>query len=313
MDVPDGFGGAGRCLGADLKLPPLPPDMTRYNAVSFQARGGADTSLVEISLVQSDGNAFGINVPLSPSWSEYTVPLADLRPMWSTQTNAPDLRLLDHLTFVFGTWLFGDLAALPHRVDIQQVSLLQRPAAWPVEVAAAGSPIVLMDGARCRRGTEGRWAVMSTVAGMDPGRRGLRIAVDSFPGTDCSSLRLAVPSSLARWHDEMTRARYLLIKARAGRPHTDRVEIVVIEADGSPWGVMDVPLTAEWQALKIPLDKLKYFAHWGIGPAGRGGPEDRLKPGNILAVNICFGAWLFPQTALEPHAIEIQEVSLVAD
>lgn len=313
LEAPQGFGPPPSCLGAEVKVAARPAAADRYNAVTFMVRGETDSSLVEISLVQDDGTGFGLNVPVNPGWSEYTVPLRDLKPMWGTQATALDLARLDHLTLIFGSWLYGDLSQRPHAVEVQQVKLIEQPAAWPLEVVAHDSPLVLMDGARCRRSTEGRWAVLSTVAGMDPGRRALRIAVDSFPGTDCTSLRLPVPTDLRQLRDEMARARYLLIKARAGRTVTNRVEIVVIEADGSPWGRMDLALTDQWQAFKIPLDELLYFRHWNIGPAGRGGPGDRIRPEDVLAVNICFGSWLFPETAMEPHAVEIQEVSLVGE
>jgi hypothetical protein len=44
---------------------------------------------------------------------------------------------------------------------------------------------------------------------------------------------------------------------------------------------------------------------------GCSGKDDRLRPENVAAVNICFGAWLFPQHASEQHIVEIEEIALV--
>jgi hypothetical protein len=102
----------------------------------------------------------------------------------------------------------------------------------------------------------------------------------------------------------------LVIKARAVTPVTTHIEVALIERDGTPWGT-NVPLKTEWQEIRLPLSTLRHFAHWGTSPQGRGSVDDRFRPENVAAVNICFGAWLFPQHASEQHIVEIEEIALV--
>ena len=108
----------------------------------------------------------------------------------------------------------------------------------------------------------------------------------------------------------MAQARELLITARAGEPDTDRMEVVLVERDTSPWGTMSVQLTQDWQQIRVPLSEFRAYGHWTTEAKDRGGPEDRLHPERILWVNFCFGSWLYPGSFAHPHAIEIQDVSL---
>jgi len=109
--------------------------------------------------------------------------------------------------------------------------------------------------------------------------------------------------------DELAQCDTLVVKARCVTPVTNRVEIVLIERDGTPWGTV-VDLTTNWREIRLPLSSLRHFAHWGTTPQGRGGKDDRLRPENIAAVNVCFGAWLFPSREKERHAIEIEEIAV---
>lgn len=310
----DGFGAPPSCASTEWKPAVVPADLSAYNAVRFVARGGPDTSAVEISLVQSDGNAFGYDVPLAPGWREQVVPLSQLRPMWQTATSTPDLALLDHLTLVFGAWLYPDLAEVQHTVDIQSVELVRQPELWEVMVAARDTPVVLAEPADRPLQTHGRPATIRPVPGMDSDRTAVRVAVNGFDAEpDATSFRIAVPEEASCWREEMARARAVVIKARAGTPQTTRLELVLLEADGSAWGTMDVPLTTQWQAIRIPLSDFWYFRHWNPPTRDRGGAGDHVRPQDIQAVNICFGAWLYGADAGKPHAIEVQDVSLVQD
>ena len=145
---------------------------------------------------------------------------------------------------------------------------------------------------------------------MDVGRRAMRVSVNGFePQPDCTSFRLSVPSETSCWREEMAEARFVVIKARSGQPATTRLEMVLLESDGSPWGTI-VPLREKWEAIRIPLRELKYFAHWRPNAEGRGGPGDCLHPERVTSVNICFGAWLYGADHAKPHAIDIQDVAL---
>ena len=305
----DGFGPPPSCVSIRFPTGPLPDDLSPYNAVRFVARGGVDTSAAEITLIQSDGNAFGYNLPLGPAWRDVTVPIARLIPMWSTRAPAPDPALVHEVSIIFGAWQLGDLADRPHAVEVQTVQLCRRPDVHAVDIAPADAPIVLIAPATRPVAVHGRRATRSIVGGMDPDREALRLAVAGFgPEPDATSFRLPLADSAAQWREHMAQATHLTIKARAGRPETTRLELVLIERDETPWGT-EIPLTQEWQAIRIPLGDLRFFSHWRR-VEGRGGEGDALRPDNIREVNICFGAWLYGEDAGKPHAIEVQEVSL---
>jgi hypothetical protein len=304
-----------------VKVRNLPRDPKQYDALTVIARGGPDTSAVEVSLVQKDGNAFGTNIPLWPTWGETSVPISQLRPMWKTRTQKPDLSQLDHVAIIFGAWLFDDVRERSHAVEIQSVQLTRKPELWTISVAAKDEPLALVEPALRRVKTHGHEAVVSRVRGMDPGKSALRVSVKGFGAQpppaglragDCTSFRLSISPETSCCREEMAEGRFIVVKARAGQPATNRLEMVLIESDGSPWGAV-VPLTEKWQTIKIPVGELRYFAHWRPAAAGRGGVGDHLHPANIEAVNICFGAWLYGEQAGNPHAIEIQEIVLAKE
>ena len=277
------------------------------------ARGGEISHVAEVSLVQDDRQGHGTNVPLGKNWGEFSVSLEALNPMWSSQQQHPDLPRLDHLTFMFGAWLYTDRADREHWIEIQSVSLIEKPQVQTVQVDAADAPIVLFSAALPRKTVSGRYAYYSTVQGMEFGSSAMRVSVDRFdPDTaDATSFAAPLVDIADRWRDELAGANYVLLKARAVEPYTDRLELVLLEADGSPWGNMAVPLTTEWRTVKLPITDFVFFKHWR-GPANRGFEGDHIRPENLAGINVCFGTWLYPGNADKPHAIEIEEISLSA-
>jgi hypothetical protein len=117
-----------------------------------------------------------------------------------------------------------------------------------------------------------------------------------------------VSEKLGPWRSRLAGCKAVHLRARAGEPGTSAIELVLLEADGSPWGC-NVPLTGAWQDIVIPWEKFSYFSHWKSSTV-RGGLDDRFQPGNLEAVNFCFGSWLFPERAAERHAVEIEGVWL---
>ena len=300
---------------ASLRLPVVcaPEELTGLSAVTVGARGAVDTGAVEISLVQRDGRAFGADIPLSTTWRETTVPLARLRPMWGTAGGEPDPTSISHVAIVFGTWLFPDRRERAHAVEIQAVCLRTYVDRRQVTIAGKDDPVLLAAPAGRPSRTNGHEAGQRLVAGMDPGCQGVRVSVDGFgEEPDCTSWQIAVTEGMGAWKEQVKRASHLVIKARSGHPRTTCVEVVLVETDGSPWGVARLPLTDTWQAVRVPLADLAFFEHWPH-PEGRGGPDDRLIPADIARVNVCFGAWLYGDERSEPHAFELQDVSLALE
>lgn len=150
----------------------------------------------------------------------------------------------------------------------------------------------------------------SLVPGMTAGRRAARLAVEKFgPPPSSISFRNELAEELEPWRDLLASRAILRVRARGLEPSTQSVEVVLLERDGSAWGA-NVPLTPEWRDARVPLASLRHFAHWGGSPPGRGGAADRLRPQEIAGVSVCFGAWLYPNHAAEPHTVDIESIAV---
>jgi hypothetical protein len=307
----DGFGPPPSSASMRLPAGPLPANLKGYDALRLLMRGGPNTSKVEITLVQSDGQAFGMDVRLDPIWSEVTVPLDKLQPRWGTTATALDLSKVQAISFITGAWILGDAAGSPHSVEVAAATLTYKPLTWEMEVVPANAPVVLVRPAESHFAPNGHPAQSRLVNGMDPGRTALQVQVEGFgPEPDCVSWRAQSLQFPQSDRATLAAARTLIFKVRATQPQTNKFELVLIEEDGSPWGVPSLPLTTQWQEIRVPLEGLKYFKQWGPSANNRGGPGDRFHPENVQAVSFCFGAWLYGDQRALPHGVEIQEVSL---
>jgi hypothetical protein len=277
--------------------------------VRVRARGGPETRAVEVGFVLTDGRAYGTVVPLAVTGTDWQVPVEGLIPLWGTEGGRPDFSQVREVSFVFGAWLFPDVAGDNHWVDMGDVVLGSRLEGIRVRVAATEEPVVLARGGTVQRVTGQEGAGVLTVPGLDSGTRAARISVDSFgPPPASVSCRMPVPLHVREWIDPGS-CTAVVLTARSGQAATDCVELVLLERDGAPWGVNRVPLSRDWARVRIPLSAFRFFDHWHH-PPGRGGPRDRLDVREIDAVNLCFGAWLFGDDADRPHAVEIQDVAL---
>jgi hypothetical protein len=180
---------------------------------------------------------------------------------------------------------------------------------WSVPVLARQGPIPLFDAERHTANPQfDRPWQKRLVQGMTAGRRAVQIAVEGFgPPPSSISFRLDVADELDAWRDLLEQRGTLRIRARGREPSTKALELVLVERDGSVWGT-NVPLTIEWRETRLPLTSLRHFAHWGGNPPDRGGAMDRLRPQEIAGVSVCFGAWLYPDHAAEPHTVEIEAI-----
>ena len=153
---------------------------------------------------------------------------------------------------------------------------------------------------------------MAVVRGQTPGRSALRVSTPGFqPAPSAIHFRQNVPPSVRQWKESLHNCGALRVIARATQPATKSLEIVVIEADGTPWGTV-VPLTGEWREIDIPLNELRFFSHWSH-PETRGGSGDYFHAEAVDAVNVCLGAWLYGLQASQPHGIELQTIALLPE
>lgn len=181
---------------------------------------------------------------------------------------------------------------------------------WAVPILKALSPVVLFDARRHQVRTHGSAKCSQQLVPGKDGGKAMQLSVQSFDVVpNAVSFRNELDDELDPRRDELKGMRVLRVRARALETVTKAVEVVVLERDGTSWGV-DVPLSTEWQDIRVPIEKLRCYKHWGTVPDGRGKEGDRLQPGNISGVSVCFGAWLYPQHVQEPHTIEIESISL---
>jgi len=182
---------------------------------------------------------------------------------------------------------------------------------WTTHVVATNAPVALFDAERHRVQPQGDTPNQTSLKpGMTPGRRALRIAVNRFgPPPSSTSFRTELSEDLDPWRELLAARTTLRLAVRALEPTTTAMEVVLLERDGTPWGT-NVPLTTQWQNVRVPLASLRHWAHWGGSPAGRGGPRDRVHPEELTGVNVCFGAWLYPNHAAEVHTIDVEAIAV---
>ena len=187
----------------------------------------------------------------------------------------------------------------------------KKVSAWRIPVLSSNAPVPLFQAGVHRAKPQAQAPHQSRlVQGMTPGRQALQVAVQKFgPAPDAISFRTELADELEPWRELLSRRDTLQVRARALEPTTTAVEVVVVERDGSSWGT-NVPLTTEWKEIRVPLISLRHFSHWAGSPPGRGRPGDHVRPGEITGISVCFGAWLYPDHAGEPHTLELESITV---
>ncbi|MCC7495210.1 MAG: cellulase family glycosylhydrolase [Fimbriimonadaceae bacterium] len=279
-------------------------------ALRLEARAAAPaTSRVELGLQQSDGRAYGYDWPLTSDWTTLTVPLTALRPLWGTASGSLDPSRLQTLSVIFGTWLFKQAADQPHGVELRKLELLPLPPAWQTLVEPLGPPVPLLRPAALAKQRLLREASWLTALPTADGGELLELSCAAFDQPpDSVGVSAPLDSSPAR-RAAMGQCSALRLRLRALTPAARAVEVVLTESDGCSWGT-EVPLTADWQTVTVPLAKLRYFRHWAT-IAGRGGADDAPRPAQFVQLRLTFGSWLNPAAAGQPWTWQIAAAELL--
>ncbi|MCU0874499.1 MAG: cellulase family glycosylhydrolase, partial [Pirellulaceae bacterium] len=132
-----GFAPAPSCLSFRQVAPEgLDHDRAALNvcrSVRIRARATApDTDRLEVVLCERDSAPWGTVIEVSDRWQDIVVPLDQLRffPHWAHPANrgGPQDRFhpenVESVNFCFGAWLFGDRAAQPHGIEVEEVALV---------------------------------------------------------------------------------------------------------------------------------------------------------------------------------------------
>ncbi len=196
---------------------------------------------------------------------------------------------------------------------------------WRVTVVEPGAPVLLFDGAmdlehmlhphpweyvRFRTGV---------VPGGEPGRLAVRAVVEDFtPVPHHFALRTFLPVTRRGRLADGAEGSVLRIRARSAGRSVERMELALVEQDGSAWGAV-LELSDAWREITVPLADLApaplallprpypQFLPYLLQPvAGRTAPD----PARLDGLQFSVGAHLFEDGDPGPHGFEIERVVL---
>jgi hypothetical protein len=197
---------------------------------------------------------------------------------------------------------------------------------WQAQVVAAGTPLLLFDG---RRDLEHvlyphPWEYVrfqiDIVSGSEPDRLALSAVVQDFtPSPHHFALRTFLPEGQRTRLGEAASDGVLRIRARAAERASDRMEVALVERDGTAWATV-VELKDAWQEFAIPVSELRptplallprpfpqFLPYLWESTSTREGPQLAELDGLQFSV----GADLFQGDELEgAHGFEIERVVL---
>ena len=158
------------------------------------------------------------------------------------------------------------------------------------------------------------------VAGSEPERLALSAVVEDFtPSPHHFALRTFLPEGQRTRLGEAASGGVLRIRARAAGRTADRMEVALVERDGTAWGA-DIELSDTWQETVVPLSALRrtplallprpyphFLPEFLETTAMREGP----RIGELDGLQFSAGAGLFQGADLEGrHGFQIERVVL---
>jgi hypothetical protein len=310
----DGVGEGTSAAGYTLPFRrPDAPLALRQAGLRAVARGGTGGAKIEIGFRMKNGQGLGCNLSVGSGWSETVVPVSEMIPLWGLRSaEAFRWEEVASVSVLTGAWLLKRDGVDRQTADVEALEWVRLEKAFPLSAADSARPWGLFDlGAGLRAPVWSaplrRWRVTD-----DRGRPAIHLGADTFAGdNDCVSLRVGCEGkTFARlWQTDGEHA-VLHVRARATGPRTTAFELAFNEAGGVAWGTV-VALAGDWQTYQIPVARLKLFTQWDKSMSKRAGPHLRMS--RLESVNICFGKWLFPEAAAEPHAVEIAAIGITAE
>jgi hypothetical protein len=292
-------------------LAAMPKAASQANAIRITLRGAPQSNRLQLLLIQDDGQAFATNLSVASSWSTQNVLIDAFHPHESASIDKIDLARVARIGLIAGKWLYRDLADQPHHFEIKDCSLSYAlPHLSMIVQDKPLQPIICEFSSSVPRA--GGVGVSQRSFGRDPDSAAAILASSGFPIAGSSTFLLATLPPCAQ---EILQKRQdfntLILVARAVQPWTNRLELVIREEDGSPWGTQAITLSEDWQEIHIPLKSLSFFKHWKPAcPPERGGEGDGLRLQNARRINFCYGRWLLGEDSDKSQSIAIQEVRL---
>ena len=295
------------CGGFGAPLAGIPgTDSPAQLVVEAENLGAADARL-EIGF-RTDKGGFGVNARLRPGRNVVTFTPGEILPLWGGPRTARPWEKIHQLSVLTGAWLMDGQPLPAQSVVIRRLDRVEVRPAYGIHARAQAADWEFFDvRAALNRGFFAHGAgIWRQGAVDDRGEPAFHLHADSFTGrVDSTSFRLnADGPAYARLFPQAGRGTALRLRARALKPHTDKLEVALTLSNGQAWGTV-VPISETWREIRIPLDSLRYFKHWGLPPI-----TDADKPDIRLAqaVNFCYGRWLFPDRAHLPHDVEVSSL-----
>ena len=296
------------CGGFTLPLSGVPATAHAAQLVlEIENRGPSDAHL-EIGF-RIDRGGFGQNLHLRPGTNVVTVTPDMIQPLWNGPKTERPWERIHTLSVLTGAWLMHGRPSPAQSVVIRRIERIDVHPGFGVRIRKRPRDWEFFDvRAALRRGFLGHGPGFWQGGALDNrGEPAYHLHANSFTGrSDSVSFRLeAAGATYARLFPQAGPGRTLVLRARARAPRTNRLEVALVLTDGQVWGRV-VDLKPTWEEIRIPLATLRYFSHWGGLP--KVGDNDRPDIRRVQSVNFCFGRWLFPETADQPHDIEISSL-----
>jgi hypothetical protein len=215
----------------------------------------------------------------------------------------------------------ADVAGHPYRWDFTGRAF------WRVPVVPAAAPVLLFDARRdldhLLHPHPWRYVRFRTdvVPGSGPERLALSAVVEDFtPSPHHLALRTFLPAGQRLRLGEVASSAVLSIRARTAGQAADRMEVALVERDGTAWGTV-LELTEAWQEFSVPLTSLRRIP---LALLPRPYPlflpylfetatdRDRPNPADIDGLQFSVHANLFPPEGRgTAHGFQIERVVLV--
>jgi hypothetical protein len=197
---------------------------------------------------------------------------------------------------------------------------------WQVPVVAAGAPILLFDAWRDRDHllVPHPWSYVrfrtDVAAGSGPERLALSAVVEDFaPAPHHFALRTFLPETQRTRLADADSAGVLRVRARAVGRAADRVEVSLVERDGTAWGAV-IDLADAWRDIVVPLADLRptalallprpypqFLPYLFEGPTDGAGP----RLADLDGLQFSTSAGLFGDSdAAGPHGFAVEHVVL---
>jgi len=288
-----------------------------------------DLMSVQFGLVEAGGVTYVRDVPLTTALQDWRFSLRELQPL-NGSTVRRGVRLPDvaGLHVALGEQSVGAPAGQDQGLDIASVSLEPLVRSWVVPVVRDDAPVVLFeaerDAARVEYGDRW-WYDCRIVPGMSPGRLALLIgrpAHNVWLGDKEVVCRHVFGEDLEWRREHLDQYDTLRLTVRAREEATRQLLVALVEDGGKAWGNI-IPLSPDWQEIRIPLSALRPIrpaaVPWGFPrswPEGTEMPEylpeeqSRLRVADVTEVQVLFGPPLCAQRTEEAHAIELESVVL---